>query len=442
MEPDVLLIVCDSLRKDIMQIYGGEARTPNLLKLKEDAVVYENAIAPSPWTFPSHVSLFTGLYLNEHKVHETEKDKLLDLTKFNLDLKAERLAEYFSNRGYNTLGISNNPMVSVQTAFDIGFQNFFMIDPFPVSKEDPIFQEARRLGASPKEIAFKLIKQGKFGKIIEFAKLRKREKLISEVINFPLDKGAELTNKMLLNGNWESKFFRFINFLEVHEPYRNYNSKEVWNNVTGIKPISQNSIKNVRKEYLAEMEYLDEQIGKLISTLKKVGKYDNTMIIITSDHGQAINEHGYMLHSTYLYDELVRIPLIIKYPNSKKFETKKGYQNLVYLPKLIKDILEGGDDSSVYSETTFSEAYGAVIVLPGGYKDREEYVKKTYEKLRKAVYKENYKLTVNGTDGTIEDFLKDGKEISVEENREKAKELLEEIEIFKGKEEFIIPKIN
>ena len=154
MEPDVLLIVCDSLRKDIMQVYGGEAKTPNLLKLKEDAVVYENAIAPSSWTFPSHVSLFTGLYLNEHKVHETEKDKLLDLTKFNLDLKAERLAEYFSNKGYHTLGISNNPMVSVQTAFDIGFQNFFMIDPFPVSKEDPIFQEARRLGASPKEIAF------------------------------------------------------------------------------------------------------------------------------------------------------------------------------------------------------------------------------------------------------------------------------------------------
>jgi Arylsulfatase A and related enzymes len=62
MEPDVLLIVCDSLRKDIMELYGGEAKTPNLLKLKDDAVVYDNAIAPSPWTFPSHVSLFTGLY--------------------------------------------------------------------------------------------------------------------------------------------------------------------------------------------------------------------------------------------------------------------------------------------------------------------------------------------------------------------------------------------
>ena len=190
------------------------------------------------------------------------------------------------------------------------------------------------------------------------------------------------------------------------------------------------------------MEYLDEQIGKLISTLKKAGKYDNTMIIITSDHGQAINEHGYMLHSTYLYDELVRIPLIIKYPNGKKFEAKKGYQNLVYLPKLIKDVLDDGDDSSVYSETTFSEAYGAVIVLPGGYKDRGEYVKKTYEKLRKAVYKDGFKLTVNGTDGTIEEFLEGSKEIKIEDNKKKAKELLEELEIFKGKEDFKIPGIG
>ena len=442
MEPDVLLIVCDSLRKDIMQIYGGEARTPNLIKLAEDSVVYDNAIAPSPWTFPSHVSMFTGMYLNEHGVHETEKDKLLDLTKFNINLQKERLPERLSKMGYNTFGISNNPMVSPQTAFDIGFDFFFTLDPFPVSKEDKTFQEARRLGASPREIAIKLIKQGKFGKIREFARLRKREKLISTALNFPMDKGADLTNKILANGNWESKFFRFVNFLEVHEPYRNYNSKEVWDNVTGIKKMSQAGINNVRSEYIAEMEYLDEQIGRLVSTLKRAGKYDNTMIIITSDHGQAINEHGYMLHSTYLYDELSRIPMIIKYPNGKKFEKKKGYQNLVYLPKFIEDIVQGGDDTRLYSETTFAEAYGAVIVLPGGYKHREEYVKNTYEKLRKAVYKDGFKMTVNGTDGTIEEFMKDDKDIKVEDNKQKAKELLSEIDIFKGKENFKVPEIN
>ena len=442
MEPDILLIVLDSLRKDIMELYGGPAKTPNLIKFKEDAVVYENAISPSSWTFPSHVSLFTGLYLNEHKVHETIDHKLLDLTEFNLKLKAERLAENLQRKGYNTIGISNNPMVSTQTAFDQGFDALFMIDPFPISKEDPVFQEARRLGASPKQIALKLLKQGKINKILEFYKWRKREKLVSDVINFPLDKGAEMTNKLLKTANWESKFFRFINFLEVHEPYRNYNSKEVWDNVTGIKPLGQNSMENIRKEYIAEMEYLDQQIGKLISTLKNAGKYDSTMIIITSDHGQAINEHGYMLHSTYLYDELVRVPLIIKYPNNKKFDKKNGYQNLVYIPKLIEDISQDGDDSAVYSDSTFSEAYGAVIVLPGGYKDKEEYVKQRYEKVRKAVFKDGYKMTVNGTDCTIEEFLQGNKEIKVEDKKEKAKELLEELEIFKGKEDFKIPDIN
>jgi hypothetical protein len=189
------------------------------------------------------------------------------------------------------------------------------------------------------------------------------------------------------------------------------------------------------------MEYLDQQIGKLVSTLKNAGKYDSTMIIITSDHGQAINEHGYMLHSTYLYDELVRVPLIIKYPNNKKFDKKNGYQNLVYIPKLIEEISQGGDDSAVYSDSTFSEAYGAVIVLPGGYKDKEEYVKQRYEKVRKAVFKDGYKMTVNGTDCTIEEFLQGNKGIKVEDNKEKAKELLEELEIFKGKEDFKIPKI-
>ena len=69
-------------------------------------------------------------------------------------------------------------------------------------------------------------------------------------------------------------------------------------------------------------------------------------------------------------------------------------------------------------------------------------MKKTYEKLRKAVYKDGFKLTVNGTDGTIEEFLEGNKEIKVEDNKEKAKELLEELEIFKGKEDFKIPTIN
>ena len=82
MKPNILFIVCDTLRKDVLELYGGEAKTPNLMRLAEDSQVYENAIAPSPWTYPSHVSMFTGLYLNEHKVHETTEVKSYKINEF------------------------------------------------------------------------------------------------------------------------------------------------------------------------------------------------------------------------------------------------------------------------------------------------------------------------------------------------------------------------
>jgi arylsulfatase A-like enzyme len=73
MRPNIILVVCDTLRKDTLGVYGGPANTPNLKKFAKDAVVYDNCIAPASWTFPSHVSIFTGLYSGEHGVHETKK---------------------------------------------------------------------------------------------------------------------------------------------------------------------------------------------------------------------------------------------------------------------------------------------------------------------------------------------------------------------------------
>lgn len=437
-----MLVVCDTLRQDLMGLYGGSAKTPFLNAFSKETVVYRNAIAPSSWTFPSHVSLLTGLYPGEHKVHETKTEKLLKLTKFNVELRAERISEYLKRNGYNTLGISNNPMVGPVTYFDVGFDFFFSLDPFPISKKDKTFEEARQLGASPGAIAKALLKKGQVDKLIKFAQFWLRNKSMERALNFPLDKGSALTNKILANGNWESKFFKFINLMEVHEPYEHYKSKEVWDNVTGIRKMRDKSIREIKSQYMAEIEYLDSALSRLVKTLKSKDLYDDTLIIITSDHGQAMNEHGYMLHSTYLYDELTRIPMIVKYPHGKRYETKKGYQNLTSIPKLIKNIIEGGDDSPLTNEATFSEAFGAVIELPGGYERRKNYVKNTYEKVRKTVYKNGFKMTVNGTDGTIEEFMKGNKDVPIKDNKTGAEDLLQEIDIFKGNERFLIPDIT
>lgn len=435
-----MIIICDTLRKDVLGLYGGEAKTPFLNALAREANVYANAIAPSPWTYPSHVSLFTGLYPNEHGVHETEKVKLLNITKYHRELKAERLAETMQRAGYNTYGISSNIMVSPLSEFDIGFQSFLTLDPAPKMSESKTFLEARKLGASPGVIAKTLIKQGKFGDLIRYARAWRKINHLNKALNYPLEKGAALTNDLIANSKIESKFFYFINYVEMHEPYKGYQPKETWDNFTGIRKISDGKVKYLKSQYIAEAEHMDRALGQLIGILKRKDYYDNTLLIITSDHGQAFNEHGYMYHNTYLYDEITRIPMIIKFPGNKKFKKKEGYQSLTSIPKLVKEAIEGGDDSSLIKESAFSEAYGDVTMLPGGYSDRKRYVKEKYEKIRKAIYKDGFKLTVNGTDGTSEEFSENGKKLEPSDRPEKFKELVEDLEIFKGKEKFVLPQ--
>lgn len=441
MEPNVLFIVCDTLRKDILELYGGPAKTLNLIELSKDSVVYDNAISPSPWTYPSHVSMFTGLYLNEHKVHETAEVKTYKINEFHEKLSAEYIAQYFKSRGYRTEGISANPFVSPFSFFDRGFDSFYTLDPRPETRKTGVIEEAKNLGNSPVEILKALVKKGRFADIVRYYAYLQRMKKLDRLYNYPLEKGASLTNKLVENGIWSYGSFRFINLMEMHESYEtNSHGDEIFKNFVGIKPISNRRVEHLKGKYILAAEYLDKKLGELINTIKKEGFYDDTMIIITSDHGQAFNEHGYMYHEIFLYDEIIRVPLIIKYPKNRKFEKKDGYQSTVNLLKLIKSVMDGGDDSVLTSETAFSESYGAALSLPDRYKDRAQYVKEKYEKARKCVFKKGYKLTVNGTDGTIEEFTKDGRVIKVEENKEEANELLDEIEIFKGNENFILPK--
>ncbi len=440
MEPNILFIVCDTLRKDVLEVYGGEAKTPNLIRLAEDSMVYENAIAPSPWTYPSHVSMFTGLYLNEHKVHETLEVKSYKINKFHQELKTEYIAEHLNARGYTTEGLSANPFVSPFSFFDRGFDSFYTIDPRPDTRKTDLIEQAKKLGKSPAEILKALIKKGRFIDIVRYFNYLQYMKKLDKLYNYPLEKGASLSNKMIENGIWRSKSFKFLNLMEMHESYEtNSHGDEIFKNFTGVKSISKKRVEKLKSKYISAAEYLDKKLGELIEAVKKEGFYDDTMIIITSDHGQAFNEHGYMYHEVFLYDEIIRVPLIIKYPNSKKFEKKEGYQSTVNLFKLIKSILNEGDDSVLTTETAFSESYGAALSLPDRFKDRMEYVKEHYEKPRKCVFKDGYKLSVEGTTGKVEEFTLNGKDIDQKENADKFKDLINELEIFKGSENFKLP---
>ncbi|MDE1869313.1 MAG: sulfatase-like hydrolase/transferase, partial [Candidatus Micrarchaeota archaeon] len=208
-----------------------------------------------------------------------------------------------------------------------------------------------------------------------------------------------------------------------------------------IKPYSAGKVQYLKHQYVLEAEYLDEQLGILIETLKTRGLYDDTMIIISSDHGQAFNEHRFMYHGNYLYDEIVRVPLIVKYPDGRKFKKRTGYQSLVSIQAMIKSVIDGGDDSDLTTDFVFAEAFGNTENIPKSHQHRIDHIRKKYEKVRKSIYMNGHKLTVNGTDGRLEELIKGSVELHVHDKRSRSErsKLLKTMMRFNNDNNFIIP---
>jgi hypothetical protein len=184
----------------------------------------------------------------------------------------------------------------------------------------------------------------------------------------------------------------------------------------------------------------------LVEYLKKMRIYENTMIIVTSDHGQALKEGRkvpYYGHGNFLYDEIIEVPLIIKFHGNRKIDIKNGNQSLVNLPEQIISAVEGNFDDFMTSEYVFSESFGPVhdletLVKEGVLPSDIDYVGMRNKILypKKAVYWNKYKMVVNGLTGEIDEFKENGKDIDQNEKKDVVDHLREQIYIFKGKENF------
>ena len=136
-----------------------------------------------------------------------------------------------------------------------------------------------------------------------------------------------------------------------------------------------------------------------------------------------------------MYNELIEVPLIIKYPKNIKINVSQGYQSLVDLSYLIKNAVDN-NFVDITNEKAFSESWSYQIVKNNLIKEKDKGI---YGIPRKAIYKKGYKLVVNKF-GNIEEFLYKGKEIKPEDNKDALNDLLNELEIFKGTEKFVVRK--
>ncbi|RLE25752.1 MAG: hypothetical protein DRJ65_07025 [Acidobacteria bacterium] len=288
--PNVLLIVLDTVRADHLSTYGySKNTTPNLTALAGEGVVYERCLSPGSWTLPSHASLFTGLYPRDHKT-TCELPRVLRR-------KYRTIAEVLAENGYATVGFSNNAWLNAATGLQQGFANFF-----------DIWRERRPDGRSADGI----------------------------------DEGAATTNERIfrwLDHDTNRPFFMFVNYFEPHLPYRPpppFDSKFVDANfdpimvaeargwfhprelgyvlkVPGME-VTDSEFEVMHSQYDGEVAYLDARLGELIEGFRERGLLDNTVVIITSDHGEHLGDHEMMDHKMTLYDALLHVPLVIRYP--------------------------------------------------------------------------------------------------------------------------------
>jgi arylsulfatase A-like enzyme len=297
--PNVCLILIDALRADHLSCYGySRIETVHIDQIASEGALYEQAIGASSWTLQSVASLFTALYPSQH--HASWRYKFLDDEHVTL-------AEVLERAGYHTVGWSANPLVDRSTNLHRGFQEFNQIT--------WTFRPSANLGLpSLVDRAFRRLHRelvGQGGN--ELARLFRRSL-------------GELAGK-------EDPFFAFLFFLEPHAPYRprrktarrllpqdvsqSQAQKINWrpnNYYVGKAQMSERDFGILTALYDAEIVDTDERIGATVDALRQAGILDDTIVIISADHGENFGHHGLMGHSHCLYDDLIRVPLIIRYP--------------------------------------------------------------------------------------------------------------------------------
>ncbi len=301
---NVIMIVIDALRAGQLGCYGYDLpTTPNIDAFAQESLRFTSSFSPSNHTKPSTASLFTSLYPSQHNVilgnrSNNSGEYFSDV----LDESFKTIAEYLYEADYNTAGFLNQGQLRKYLGFAQGF----------------IYYNSR-LGRAPQ--------------------------INREFLRW-------------LPMNKHRKFFAYIHYLDVHGPYdppekyrKIFNVNELTSEIperaknwrkfkkdfeSGALEFTPEDLENLKALYNAELKSVDDQLGILFQELKRQGVYENSLIIITADHGESFVEHGEIDHGSTLFDEVLRVPLIIHYPNQEKTGVvDANVQTLDLLPTIL-----------------------------------------------------------------------------------------------------------
>ena len=446
MEFNTILIVFDTLRKDSIFPYNPTINTPVLKKFVEDSTVFPNPISPASWTPPAHGSIFTGKYPSKSGIHE-DLVTVADFSYLMDNYSGKTLSELFSEKGYNTYKFSQNGLIGSDTGFSRGFDfneytpNYFQ-DHY-TSMLDNYNYITSRWGYSKGQVFMSALRKW------DLLDLSKRYLDLKKETNFLMsadksDKGGIATIEKISSYKLKEPFFLFINLMDMHDPHDNISMNLNWqDSVFGDIP-GDDMRKKITESYIQSAASLDTIIAKLLTFLKSNGYIDNTVVALTSDHGQSIfEEMGYYGHGNLLLDRIVEVPLIIKVPGKGKIKTDLGYQSTSRLYDFLPQIAtENLNYDSITSEICFSESYGTIDKNVAKYKNKTNFqdVYKKINSIRKVIFKDGYKLVLNLSNGTVEEFKKNCRNITTDSNKLEFRQLVEEIKTFSWNEDLCYPE--
>lgn len=286
--PNVLLIGSEVIRADHVSCLGYfRNTTPTLDRLASEGVVFSKVIATSNWTLPTHMSIFTSLYTGVHKVTDTEK---------KLPKGIAMLAEILKANGYVTAGFVSSPVLDNRHGFSRGFDFY----------DDVSARLDHGLGL-----------------------------LGNETQNANMFEGAptdEILNRVAagwLSKNHDEPFFMWIFYFDAHWPYippppfdtifdPNYEgpieASALPSNPKKMPRPSQRDLEHLIALYDGEILSVDQKISSLLKEFRKYRLLDDTLVIAYSDHGDAFYEHGKAEHGHVLYNEVIHVPLIVRWP--------------------------------------------------------------------------------------------------------------------------------
>ena len=314
--PNILWIVWDTVRRDHLGLYGHDRpTTPFLDEWVKDARVYTNCVSAGSSTVPSHGAMFTGLLPSEHGASNKHPQ---------LDERFDTLAELLYVGGYDTYLFAANPHLTSTTKFAQGFE----------TAEHPWSDKYKQ--AAMKILRDKIDPRDESN---EIARKVNRGAAADDMSEWNIKAAGPLAQQgvedWLASRNSQRPYFVFLNYMEAHrhlmpspefrdrfltpeEVERNFKVdrtwKQTWGYVFGQAEYTDDELELTRKTYDACIAELDDLLRQLLTSLQQRGELENTIVIVTSDHGEHLGEHHLLDHQFSLYNELLYVPLIVYYP--------------------------------------------------------------------------------------------------------------------------------